>query len=244
MKTSYGFLHLQLLVLISIAAAQQQPASLTSQDAPAQVQQSVTTDVAVGAPYDWKRPEYPKNALKKKLPGSVLLRLSLDEKGHVADVSVINGDSEFTEASVRAVRKWEYSPYLVNNAAIRVTTLVAIDFRLNDSGTPEITASYKEWLPENVFKVGGSVSAPRAIYTPDPAYTLEARREKYQGTCVLGVVVGVDGRSHEIRVLRPLGKGLDEQAIEAVKQWKFSPGKKDGQPVAVMIRVEVQFRLY
>lgn len=94
------------------------------------------------------------------------------------------------------------------------------------------------------YRVGGGVSAPRATFSPDPEYSEEARKAKYQGTVVLWVVVGPDGRPHDIRVQRTLGMGLDEKAIEAVRQWKFEPAKKDGNPVAVQINVEVNFRLY
>ena len=94
------------------------------------------------------------------------------------------------------------------------------------------------------YRVGGGVSAPRALYAPDPEYSEEARKAKYQGTVVLWVVVGPDGRPHDIRVSRSLGLGLDEKAVEAVRQWKFEPARKDGNPVAVQINVEVNFRLY
>jgi TonB family protein len=94
------------------------------------------------------------------------------------------------------------------------------------------------------FRVGGGVSAPRAIYAPDPEYSEEARKAKYQGTCVLWLVVGPDGKPREIKIARSLGLGLDEKAIEAVKTWKFEPAMKDGKPVAVQINVEVSFRLY
>lgn len=94
------------------------------------------------------------------------------------------------------------------------------------------------------YRVGGGVSAPRVTFSPDPEYSEEARKAKYQGTVVLWVVIGPDGRPHEIRVQRSLGLGLDEKALEAVRQWKFEPARKDGQPVAVQINVEVNFRLY
>ena len=61
---------------------------------------------------------------------------------------------------------------------------------------------------------------------------------------MLWLIVGPDGRPHDIRVSRSLGMGLDEKAIEAVRQWKFEPARKNGQPVAVQINVEVDFRLY
>jgi len=95
-----------------------------------------------------------------------------------------------------------------------------------------------------VFRVGGGVSAPRPIVTPEPEYSEEARKAKYQGTCVLWLVVGPDGQTRDIKVARTLGLGLDQKAIEAVKQWKFEPAMKDGKPVAVQVNVEVTFRLY
>lgn len=94
------------------------------------------------------------------------------------------------------------------------------------------------------YRVGGGVSAPRPIYSPDPEYSEEARKAKYQGIVVLWVVVGPDGRPHDIRVQRALGMGLDEKAIEAVRKWKFEPAMKGTTPVAVQINVEVNFRLY
>ena len=95
-----------------------------------------------------------------------------------------------------------------------------------------------------VFHVGGGVSAPKPIFSPDPEYSEEARKAKYQGTVVLALVVGPDGRPRDMKVLRSLGLGLDEKALEAVKNWRFEPAVKDGKPVSVQISVEVDFRLY
>ena len=95
-----------------------------------------------------------------------------------------------------------------------------------------------------VFRVGGGVSAPKKIYDPDPEYSEEARKAKYQGVCVLYVVIGPDGKPRDIRVARTLGLGLDEKAIEAVKTWRFEPAMKDGKPVAVAVNIEVNFHLY
>jgi protein TonB len=95
-----------------------------------------------------------------------------------------------------------------------------------------------------LFHVGGGVSPPRQIYAPEPEFSEEARKAKYQGVCTLGLIVGTDGRPSNIRVLSSLGMGLDEKAIEAVKNWKFEPAMKDGHPVRVEIAVEVDFHLY
>ncbi len=95
-----------------------------------------------------------------------------------------------------------------------------------------------------VFMVGGGVSEPHAIYKPEPEYSPEARQAKLQGTVILSLVVGADGKAHAIHVERSLGMGLDERAIEAVRQWRFEPAQKDGKPVAVAVSVEVSFRLF
>jgi len=95
-----------------------------------------------------------------------------------------------------------------------------------------------------VFRIGKGVTPPRVIYQTDPEFSEEARKAKYQGTCVLGLVVDANGRPTAIRVINALGMGLDEKAIESVKNWKFEPGKKDGHDVAVEIAVEVDFHLY
>lgn len=95
-----------------------------------------------------------------------------------------------------------------------------------------------------VYKVGGGISAPQALSTPDPEYTEEARTAKTQGTCVLWLIVDQQGHPRDIKVVRGLGNGLDAKAIEAVKQWRFQPAVKDGQPVNVQISVEVAFHLY
>lgn len=95
-----------------------------------------------------------------------------------------------------------------------------------------------------VYKVGGGISAPTAVSSPDPDYTEEARLAKKQGTCVLWLIVDSTGHPRDIHVARGLGFGLDAKAIDAVKQWKFQPALKDGRPVDVQISVEVEFHLY
>jgi periplasmic protein TonB len=109
---------------------------------------------------------------------------------------------------------------------------------------PGVGAGSGGGIGGGVFKVGGGISAPEAVSTPDPQYTEEARNAKTQGTCVLWLIVDEQGNPRDIRVVRGLGYGLDARAIDAVKQWRFRPALKDGRPVNVQISVEVGFRLY
>jgi periplasmic protein TonB len=94
-----------------------------------------------------------------------------------------------------------------------------------------------------VFRVGGGVSQPAVLFKVDPEYSEEARKAKYSGTVTLAVVVDAEGHARDIHVVKSLGMGLDEKAIEAVGKWKFKPGMKGGQAVNVRATIEVNFRL-
>jgi len=94
-----------------------------------------------------------------------------------------------------------------------------------------------------VYRVGGGVSAPTLLYKVELEYSEEARQAKYQGTVVLYVEVDPSGSATNIKVVRGLGLGLDQQAIEAVRRWQFKPGYRDGKPVTVAATIEVNFRL-
>ena len=93
------------------------------------------------------------------------------------------------------------------------------------------------------YRIGGGVSPPQILSKIEPEYSEEARKAKFQGVVVLQIVVDEKGNPRDIKILRPLGLGLDQKAIDAVEKWKFSPGKKDGKPVPVFAQIEVNFRL-
>jgi periplasmic protein TonB len=95
----------------------------------------------------------------------------------------------------------------------------------------------------SAFKIGGGVSAPVPVYRPEPEYSEEARKAKWQGSVMLSLVVDANGVPQEIKVVRSLGLGLDQKAIEAVQKWRFKPGVKDGKAVPVFANIEVNFRL-
>jgi periplasmic protein TonB len=96
-----------------------------------------------------------------------------------------------------------------------------------------------------LYQIGGRVSAPVLVHSVEAEFSDEARRAKYQGVCLVSLIVDAQGNPQNIRVVRPLGMGLDEKAIEAIRQYKFRPAMKDGKtPVPVMITIEVDFRLY
>jgi TonB family protein len=94
-----------------------------------------------------------------------------------------------------------------------------------------------------VNRVGNGVSSPTLISKVEPTYTQEARAAKINGTVILYIEVDTEGVPRNIRVLRKLDPGLDQNAIDTVYKWRFRPATKDGEPVTVAAQVEVNFRL-
>lgn len=93
------------------------------------------------------------------------------------------------------------------------------------------------------YKVGGGVTVPKVLTRVDPKYTAEAKAAKVEGSVTLKVVVDRTGVARDIEVVKPLGAGLDESAVESVAQWRFDPGTKDGHAVDVIATIEVNFKL-
>jgi TonB family protein len=94
-----------------------------------------------------------------------------------------------------------------------------------------------------VYRIGKGVTAPGILTKAEPKYTEEARKAKLSGSIQLSIVVDATGAPTQIAVLRPLGMGLDEAAVQAVSQWKFKPATKDGAPVSVVAQIDVTLHL-
>jgi TonB family protein len=99
-------------------------------------------------------------------------------------------------------------------------------------------------LGGGLFSVGGGVSAPIPIYSPDPPYSEEARKAKFSGTVVVQIIVDTVGNVRDVKVVKPLGLGLDEKAVETIRTWRFKPAIRNNAPVNVRMLVEVSFRLF
>jgi TonB family protein len=98
---------------------------------------------------------------------------------------------------------------------------------------------------KTIQHIGGKVSPPVPLNTPEAHYSIEARKKKIQGQCLVSLVVDAEGMPQNPHMIRPAGYGLDERALEAIKHYRFRPSLKDGfEPVPVMLTVEVNFRLY
>src|SRR6267142_2063538 len=125
--------------------------------------------------------------------------------------------------------------------------------RLSPSGAPDTLETKQNQAPPPVISEKGSVPtvvlpngihAPREIYSAEPEYSEQARKAMLTGTVLLSMIVDAAGQPRDLKVLTPIGSGLDEKAVDAIKKWKFEPATKDGTPVAVQLMVQVNFRLY
>jgi TonB family protein len=178
---------------------------------------------------------YPAAALKQGVQGTVVVEVKLDADGNVADAHVVSGPDELRRAALESVLQW----HLMKNLA-GSSRQVSISFRLPDSvPTPPPFAAA---VLGAAYHVGAGVTAPVLLYKREPEYTQEARQAHYSGSVSLSVEIDPSGKATNIQVRRSLGLGLDEKAIEAVRQWKFKPGYKDGNPVTVAATIEVNFR--
>ncbi len=95
-----------------------------------------------------------------------------------------------------------------------------------------------------VSHAGKGITPPKAVFQPTPSFSEEARGAKYQDTVSLAILVEDTGRPQSIRIVKPVGYGLDRQAVEAVARWRFDPALRDGEPVAYEVQVQVDFHLY
>jgi TonB family protein len=93
-------------------------------------------------------------------------------------------------------------------------------------------------------KSADAETPPRAIFSPEAEYTEEARAAKFEGTCVVQLIVGVDGKPSNVVVTKKVGYGMDERAVAAVSKWKFEPGRRNGRPVPSRLSLSLQFKIF
>jgi TonB family protein len=134
-------------------------------------------------------------------------------------------------AAIEAVKTWRFDPGIFNGKPML------------SHGTVELACGEVVPFSPSTYRAGNGVIRPELIYKVEPDYAEMARKAKLQGVVVLYVVVDPSGHTTNISVMKSLGLGLDQKAVEAVLQWRFTPGTKEGVPVAVAATIEVNFKL-
>jgi TonB family protein len=117
-------------------------------------------------------------------------------------------------------------------------------FTLDQSPQTETVDSEARASSGPALKIGKGLNPPKVMSQQDPSFSEQARHAKYQGIAVLSLIVSKTGEVRNIRIVSPLGFGLDQRAVEAISTWQFKPAMKDGEPIEMDINVEVDFHLY
>jgi TonB family protein len=175
-------------------------------------------------------PIYPPLAIRARVMGSVGLKIAVNEEGLVTDVQVIDGHPLLTDAAVNAVRQWRYSPTTLNGKPVSVIATVTVVFNLGD--TP----------PPNTIGGNNPDIGSKLIRRVEPVYPELAKRSRVSGKVILEISVNEEGVVTDAQAIdgHPL---LNDAAVDAVRQWKYSPTLMNGKPVPVKATVTVVFRL-
>ncbi len=217
-------------------------------------------------------PLTPAEKCKKPRENTIYFSLVIDEKGLPQQIQLLNAlDTDEDLFAIEAVRKDRFVPARQDGVAKKVKRSMAVVVdtcveKTKDAGASQFEKLRLITLPKQtlqparnsdavlevkgdetavVAKVGGSVSAPTPIHMPNAIYTADARKRKVQGECFIRLIVDAQGLPQNPQVVRPLDPGLDANALEAVRHYRFKPAVKKGVgPVPAMVTVAVNFRLY
>ena len=221
----------------------QQPATTTAQSSGTPTGPRRVSGVIPGMTISEPQPVYPPDAKAARVQGSVVLHFTVTNTGTVENITVASGPEELRQSAIDAVKRWKYKPYQQNGETVEKETSITINYTLGDSA--DVVVGQIPAADETVVvakKIG--VIPPLTIYQPRPEYTELARKDKVEGVVIVSLVVDEQGLPQHLNVSRGLGDGLDENAIKAVKQYRFNPAVENGKPVAVYLNVEVNFKLF
>jgi TonB family protein len=207
-------------------------------------------------------PAYPPIAKAAHVQGYVLLRVAVGKTGEAEDIKLISGLPMLVSSAMEAARKWKFSQAsLLSNEGTPIDAVLIVKFTLVDTassqaptmgasvGFPSKDADAKaEQEDKNLMlslrKIGGNVSQPILIYKVDPEFSAEAKKAKFNGSVLVNLIVDTNGIPQSVHVLRGVGMGLDEKAVEAIRQYRFKPAFEDGKPVPVELNCEVDFKIF
>jgi TonB family protein len=225
--------------------------------APPVAQQPVRVGGNIAPPERIKyvQPAYPQAAKDAHVSGIVIAEIVVDETGKVTDATLLRSIHLLDEAVLDAVKQWRYRPTMLNGQAVPVIMTVTVNFALADGtvgvGAPArsqgLSVSFSApvdeptlWNGREVMKVGGAVKAPERVRYVAPVYPQEAQAARVMGIVIIQAVIDETGRVVATKVLRSIAL-LDDAAMDAVRQWEYTPTFLDGVAIPVLMTVTVNF---
>jgi TonB family protein len=203
------------------------------------------------------KPVYPEEALASRVQGVVIIEATIDPLGNVSTARVLRGQPLLDQAALDAVKEWQFTPTMLNGAAIPVIMTVTVNFTMSGPrGSGSIDQAWAPWAPppppppppaqlvdgQAAVRVGGSIKPPKKLRDVRPVYPADAMAANVQGVVILEATIDATGNVRNARVLRgqPL---LDAAAVEAVNQWQYEPTLLNGVAVPMIMTVTVNFTL-
>jgi len=172
-------------------------------------------------------PQYPLEARRLGFEGTVILEATTDIKGRVKKTKVLKSVPYLDQPAVKAIRQWVYEPVLINGQPRPIVFTVTVRFSLH----------YGE-----KDKVLSDIEPPKLMTRVTPVYPAEAKKAGIEGTVILGATIDGEGKVTDVKVLESI-PGLDQAAVDALKQWVYAPVWLNNQPVIYTFTVAVKFSL-
>jgi TonB family protein len=172
-------------------------------------------------------PMYTDDARTHSIEGTVVVGALMGEDGQIKTMRVLKGlGYGLDEMALSSIQQWTFSPATRLGTPTSVYAQVDVPFILDAA---------------NALRMGPGMIRPSPQYRVQPQCTDAADRAGYQGTVAVQLLVKKDGTVAILRVIQGLGLGLTDNAMDALKQWKFNPGQKDGQAADIVVNPEVNF---
>jgi TonB family protein len=181
--------------------------------------------------------EYPPEAMKAGVAGIVRMECVVQADGTPNDIRVVVPlEPTVDAAAIQALKGWKFTPGQKDGQAVPVLVQVEMSFTTAAVRGPRLDSP-------GVFRSGPGITSPKLVHETKPSYTATARNAGVQGNVLLDCVILTDGSVGDVRVSKHLDNDLDAEAIRTVRQWKFTPGEKEGQAVPVQVSIELTFAL-
>jgi TonB family protein len=204
------------------------------------------------------KPVYPLDAQQAGIQGVQIFEISVDPSGVVLDVRALRGNYLLVRAAMDAVLQWTFSEWAGPERRLMTVT---VNFMLGTpphpvsppepgqthlqaqpaSGSPVQYGAATDWPPEAV-RVGGNIRPPTKTVDARAVYPAAELKAGVQGVVICDLLIGPDGKVKDVRVLRSIPV-LDQAAVDAVRQWEFTPTLLNGNPIPVIVTVSVNFTI-
>lgn len=190
-------------------------------------------------------PDYPLEAAAKGLQGIAWIQLHISESGDVASTEILSGDPILANAAALAMKQWKFKPFIRDGRPVRVSRKMSYNFEIKGKGADPcavVEAASAVNQAHQHIRLSQAVMEGALVHRVEPEYPMIARAKNVQGTVILEMNIGEDGRVADLKALCGPPE-LIPAALAAVRQWRYRPYIYEGKPVAVETTVKVRFHM-